>query len=291
LVSERVRVMNNSTLVIHSYNRPEMLRASVISALAFGDGISRFVVQDDCSNDPRTRVWLRSMSDRGLFELMESPVRVSIGEMYRWTADTCTDNETVIVFDGDSVLAPDALLTMIQVWEHWIDSDKTQLGMLCATTGRGHAPPKESSLLKDGDDWVLWGGRKSDIQLVMFPSELMQRFRSAFRLNWFRPCEKYTMKLRKHGYQRRVSIKPRISTLHLGERGGDIPNGKGHRYLSFWGGLGKLNPFPDLFDTVECMEDPNGTSMRLGTALMKRYLGEMEQYAIENADEEACLEL
>jgi len=279
-----------STLVIHAYNRPEMLRASIVSVLAFANGdVNRIVVQDDCSSDWRTRLWLRSLAKRGLLELMESPARVSIGDMYKWTAETCTDNDYVLVLDGDAVLAPDAVRTMLDIWQHWTEAD-VRLGMLCASTGRGHDEPKEEDLLRDGPEWVLWGGRHGDLLLVMFPSELMFRLRDKFVPNWKHPCVEYTLQLRKEKYSRRVPIKPRILTVHLGKMDSDLPTNNTSRYRSTWGGLGVANPFPDLFDEKEFLKDTMAGSMKFGTALSEKYLNQSEQCAIAAADKEAGLE-
>ena len=277
------KAMAESTLVIHAYNRPEMLRASVMSAIAFGRGAGRFVVQDDFSTDQRTVLWLREMSRHGLFEFMEAPWRLTIGEMYGWTAETCAEDKYVIALDGDIVLAEDALTSMCAVWEHW-EKTETRLGMLCATTGRARAPKDESELVVDGD-FALWSqGQFSDIALVMFLSEPFHRLREHFIPSWRRPIELYTRKLRRAGFIRRASVRPRISTLHLGKIGGDIPGSKGHRGLSLWGGPGKRELFPDLFDETEYYEDPVGVSLRFGTAFAEQYLNENERDAVASAD-------
>jgi len=262
------------SIAIHTCERFEVARVTVLSCLAFGGDVP-ILVQDDCSTDPRIDKWLTSLTRAGILMYLRSSSRIGIGRMYRWTADMALDlGEYVVSVDGDMLIGPDAIQLLYASLKHWEPDGVRWMSGFGLRKRRPEVIPDE--------EWVTHIGRYSDIALWVASSKIIHKYRSFIStVEWGQPLSKVRKHLMQDGFDRKLCLRPRIPVAHLGKFDSTVPTpgGSGCRC---WFGCWEENPIPDLLDKGAFVVGYPQSAIDLGTRLRNEYLNRWD--AIYSAD-------
>jgi len=255
---------SEANLVVHTCERFEVARVTVLSCLAFGGDVP-LAVLDDCSNEPRIDKWLTSLMQSGMLLYLRSPERIGIGRMYRWTADLAPDfGGYMIHVDGDMLVCPDAAQNLYAALKHW---EPDGIGMLSGFGLRGRRPDVIQT-----DGWQVYNGHFSDIAFWIISAENLLKYRPNIRTVLYgQPLAGVKLHMLRDGLERKLCLAPRIKVVHLGRFDSTVPNPRGSAVRCYYGCF-KTNPCPDLFDSKDFVSHYPASAIDLGTRIRDDYL-------------------
>ena len=250
-------VLEDVALFSFVYNRFELMRTSLLTILAYREGIRRVQVIDDGSADWRVRRWLEGLAALGHLAYHRRESNGGPGLCRQLSARLCPAWATCAVWiDSDIVVGPGAFTTMRRIADCWWTSDRP-IGMLCALATR--RPRREPPV---GEDAVLdgWG----DLGLVLIRGSLLRDFGEEILDARRDEASEFTKALKRAGYRRSAVIGPPIPCAHLGIRDSTVPPVARNAARRPWGAGSYRNPLEGLLNYESFFTDYPDSARRLG---------------------------
>ena len=275
-------ILKDCILTTPTWNRFEVTRACLLSAMAFGGlDCKSFQVIDDGSDDPRLRAWLKFLEDAGRFNVTWRPENQGVGYCQRYAAETfAKDCDAMYWMDSDIVLAPDALETLRRAYQYWWRNGR-KIGVLY-TSIQPRCPPCVPT-----KEWELAGHRHTNSTLGLFHAGMLKKHAGAIHKTRKSPVRRFSAALRRDGYTRDLCLSPRVRYVHLGRHITTIP--RPAERISTWAGIPPAQDvFPENISEDWFVENYPQSALDIGDRIIGEYMTDQKLQEDARAADEAA---